>query len=108
MPVLPCSSSQFDFSQRSLVVVLDIGTTMAFGLEQLYSAVADLKKNEEAKKFYKDYVLLTYALYRGSFVEVIQRSDTLEGLLKQIAAVHPVNNDEKQPTLTAVVKALLQ
>ncbi|CAD5234472.1 unnamed protein product [Bursaphelenchus xylophilus] len=106
LPVLPASRSSFDFSQRSLVLIVDNGISMASKINDVAKYLYQMKEKKDLLSYYKDFVLFTFAKDGNSVIETIHRALTIDGLISAFNGISVINSDARQPILTQTVKAL--
>lgn len=110
LPTLPSAENSFDFSSRTLVLVLNNIISTTFDIQQTLFAISDYfgKAPAERQNFYKNYILLTFVQQGEKYIETQVESSTYTDFINQVASVNPLEGDDTQPILTATQHAINQ
>lgn len=105
---MPASQSSFDFSTRTLVLVLNNIISTTYDIQQALFALSDYfaKATPERQAFYKNFILLTVVQSGESYIQTQFEEATYVDFINQIASVIPLEGDDTQPILTATHTAI--
>jgi hypothetical protein len=106
--MLPSAENSFDFTSRSLVLVLNNIISTTLDIQQALFAISDYFGNAspERQTFYKNYILLIFVQQGDSYIETQTESSSYADFINQIASVNPLEGDDTQPVLTAIQTAI--
>lgn len=108
LPTLPSSLNSFDFSSRTLVLVLNNVISTTYDIQQALFAITQYfqSASTERKTYYKNFILYSFIESNEKYLDVLVESTNYEDFINEIASIIPLEGESKQPVLTATKTAI--